>query len=170
MLQPGRAVKLNIDTARFERERQVDLVIVESTTHVLASHTLHKHHFLVGLHNLYNLWGPTGNLLFTAGPACSTWLVSPCWWWNYSFYTGMHYVGKCQKPYLHRKMTCTLTAPIEPSLNPPGPLSAIPAAHTKSADRKQVSTPAVTRPYSSRAHGTPESGGTGRLRCAVVIC
>ena len=54
-----------------EREQPAHLVVVECTTHVLASDALHEHHFFVGLYHLYNLWCATRDLLPAARPAKS---------------------------------------------------------------------------------------------------
>jgi len=52
-----------------EREQPAHLVVVECTTHVLASDALHEHHFFVGLYHLDNLWCATRDLLLAARPA-----------------------------------------------------------------------------------------------------
>ena len=67
----GRVESLEGHQKYEEREQPAHLVVVECTTHVLASDALHEHHFFVGLYHLYNLWCATRDLLLAARPAKS---------------------------------------------------------------------------------------------------
>ena len=52
-----------------KRESSAHLVVMKGTTHMLASYALHEHDLFVCLHNLYDLWCATRNLLLAARPA-----------------------------------------------------------------------------------------------------
>lgn len=152
---------------RIKSGKPADLVVVKCTTHVLAGNTLHENNLLVCFHDLDNLWSATRNLLLAARPArphttrhCSCMRVST----NASPRHNT-FLNVIRWPYLHLKMTCTFTAPIEPSLNPPcPPLSAITAV--RCSDVKVQPDQAANR--NLRSAGRPWSAHNRRIKYELI--